>query len=161
MEKPMQKNAVENHHHDSGPDTWRINSVGRIMNQGKVKKETRIWKHPEDLDGNLTQRIRRTYPGLEEVQRNLQRQLNKCKELHVVGPPRDIRIAFVPGTRQSPAPGAPPLLKYRRVGQGACLKDKPPWTKMKIGEGGQIAEEQNAPVFAAGLETGVAGAPEG
>jgi len=27
--------AVEEHHHGSGPDTWGINSAARIVNQGK------------------------------------------------------------------------------------------------------------------------------
>jgi len=36
--------AVEEHHHGSGPDTWGINSAARIVNQGK--NETIIWKSP-------------------------------------------------------------------------------------------------------------------
>ena len=39
--------AVEEHHHGSGPDTGGINSAARIVNQAREgKNETRILKSP-------------------------------------------------------------------------------------------------------------------
>jgi hypothetical protein len=47
--------AVEEHHHGSGPDTWGINSAARIVNQGKGRMRPEFGNHPDrDLDGNLT-----------------------------------------------------------------------------------------------------------
>ena len=38
--------AVEEHHHGSGPDTWGINSAARIVNQGKGRMRPEFGSHP-------------------------------------------------------------------------------------------------------------------